>query len=167
MTKEISDAIEEQQFKQAALALIKSKHHHADGREVVLTMVDEQVTDLNNLERKLIEEEHKLRQLADDGQQNQEFFEKNTEEIKKPQVIEKEFAVVERKKQTVMASCNCGKTLFGSFSNEKSPGEGSFEIKSYDASGSSEVVSYSVFRDASAKESYSASGDVGKDYSSQ
>ena len=148
---EISDAIEEQQFESAALRIIKESHHHSDGSEPVLTLVNS--AQMSEIEARL---------AADAGQRVKgRLFEGNEKPAMKAQQPLEEPVQRQPARKEVAAGCNCGQFLFGRFSDGKNPSSGSFSVKAYSVSGSA-TVTYGV--SGSQDLGYSASGSSKQGY---
>ena len=169
MDPEISDAIKEHEFREAAAAIIKSKHHHRDGSEVSITPVEEE----DSIERRLIEDENVWKLKTQDSGRSQDVFARSREPQKIKTGEVQDFSAPERKPKTIMAGCNCGQLFNATFSDDNNPGAG-IKIKSYDASGSvtdtystgsSQPETYSAGGGPS--ETYSASGSQNKSYGTQ
>ena len=164
MSQEISDAIKEQEFREAAMVIIKSHHHHGDGTAVELTPIDESTG--SDIERCIIEDEQewKLKQQTESTAKNLDESNKN-ENKKQPQPeLLNEVSVETKKQKTVVAGCNCGQIFSSTFSNDKNPAQADVKIKNYDPSGSA-TSTYSV--SGSEQQNYSASGSGSEDYAKQ
>jgi len=156
MNDEISDAIKEKEFEDAALTIIKSKHHHDDGTEVVIRPIDEAES---GIERKIIEDENAWKLKSQNQSASEEIFKSDTpskkEEIQEVQPVE----II--KEKIILGGCNCGQIFSTTFSNDKSPEQGEIKLKAYDASGST----ISTYTTAGAQnQDYATSGTPNEDY---
>jgi hypothetical protein len=152
MADDISEAVDEQQLEEAAIVLMRQKHHHSDGSGVVLQPIHEDA-----LERRLIEGEQRQKEMTALPEGRQEEPVRQRKELPKQET----WQPVEKKKQVVLAGCNCGQTLTAEFKDKDNPIGGGVAIKGYNAQGEM-TVSYGVSGGGS--ETYSVQGDASKDY---
>jgi len=159
MTQEISDAIKEQEFKKAAVAIIKSNHHHDDGSDVNISELEK-----SGIETKIIESEEEWKLKTAEHKVTSEL---SDSELKKPKqdLEDKEQDVVplQPKKKEFIGNCTCG-ALFATTTGKDGSVGPEIKIKSYDASGNA-TATYSA--QGSQPESYSASGNPSEDYVKQ
>ncbi len=150
---------EEEKRQEEVLDAIRTRHHHDDGSEPVLSLADKNP----GIERKLAEEENLWKIKTQ--QRSQRSRETETREKQPVQQQRNNDEIPHQRQQQVMAGCNCGK----SFSAEKS--EGKISITSFDNAGNvsgtytvkgSSSEKYGVT--GTQKEPYSASGSTNENY---
>ena len=168
MDPEISDAIKEQEFREAAAAIIKSRHRHGDGSEASITLEE-----ADGIERRIIEEENSWKLKSQAANSSPDAFVESTRPKKIRTEEAQDFQAPERKPKTIVAGCNCGQLFNATFSDSGNPAQGGIKIKTYDAGGSvtdtystgSTPETYSA--GGAPPESYSASGSRNRSYGTQ
>jgi len=156
MTGKILD----EDFKESAIDIIKQRHHHDDGTDVELKLVEE----TSEFERKIIESENEWK-LKTQAQQNTEIFSESSGNTK-PEPVQADEPQPVQKPAQVMASCNCGQLFSATSSDKANPMQGKIEIKNY-AKGSQPSETYTITGNTDNSQDYAAPGSQQKqkDYS--
>ena len=139
------------------MAIIKSKHHHDDGTEVVIRPIDEAESDI---ERKIIEDENAWKLKSQNPIASEDVFSTSIQPLKKEEVQETEPVDIKREK-IILGGCNCGQIFSTTFSNDQNPKQSDVKLKTYDASGSA-IATYTA--SGAQDQTYEASGNTGEDY---
>lgn len=142
------------------LEAIKRRHHHDNGSESKLELID----DSKGIERKVIEEEHnwKLQTQENTGKSN--GGQSDEEKINLAKQESAEVPIPAKKQNIIIAGCNCGRT----FSAEK--GENEIRVTAFDnagkVSGSYTLSGSNVIYGVSGQqgESYAAPGSTNESY---
>jgi hypothetical protein len=156
MTDEISDAVSGQ-LEDAALVLMRQKHRHNDGSDVVLQPIHSS-GDSDSIEQRLFEAEQRWKDktaMPEQPEEQQQPRQEKQEQAPEP------WQPAERKKQVIIAGCNCGQILSAEFKDKENPLGGGISLKGYDAQGAT-TLSYGV--SGSSGETYSVQGDTDKEY---
>ena len=156
MNEEIRRAIEEQNANDAAIQIIRSRHHHDDGTVPEISPVGS-----SPIELRIVEEESAWRQ----SQIQQGNFEVFKNEEAKQQILPNQEEAVQKRQKAVMMGCNCGKS-FEAVSDSSGTRITSFDRQG-NVSGTYSVSKKGYGAVGKNEEQYGASGQTSEGYGTQ